>query len=221
MLSSNQINFMNIQNGYKIDSYFASKLDLPDPYSFRLEREFYLGGSLGDKLFEENTNNFIVDDTNSSYLTVNFSKNEQDTYKNFSFEIYDMSVNEEDIHGEISNIAAENTSIKIDGVSTPIKLFDLSKQVFDDTQRDGGGIDGTLPGAADGSEGSEPSIVYHSYIGTIIDGNYKYFLRFDGNLDINEISELSIINISSSTSTGIDQIVDLIKDIKFNDFIAL
>lgn len=214
------------EEGFKLDSYYSSKLDLPDPYSYRLERDFYPDTPQGNQLFQEAIN---VNDENTGkepYLSINFSKNEVNSYASFSYEIYDNTLTDADIKNRIDpDNLYKNETVKISfaGGQLDALLYELSERSVPEKPATDPAVS-TDPNSASGSSGSPGTQVapdicvdcinVSSYTLTFTANNNKYVLHISGSYTKEEAAAFAFTILNAGSTTELEAIMALLATVE-------
>lgn len=210
---------------YRLSGYDSSKVSTDQLYSYFKDRNFYCDSELCSKMYEDMNQVYEISDYEKSRILSTYFELSNDTsYSSINITVFNKVIADSEILNYFSGASSKEVSstININGKAYQAKTYEISYDY---------GISKSSPG----SEGEESpnqgssentSVVvdpmpieyqYKTYLIILSEGGKTYQLTLSGMKDISEIQKVTYSAYDSSTSTGVESIMKLIKDVKFDN----
>ncbi len=117
LLTKQKLSMILIE-GFDLQGAYSDRLDLPDPYAYQYDRQFYAAGQIGDKQYEDATRWLDTDQSNNPYLSSSFGN---DSGQYISVDVYAAGANSD--YG-LDFKSAVSKTLSVDGAAVTVEWLD-------------------------------------------------------------------------------------------------
>lgn len=114
-----------VPTNYSFSGYYSDMVELENPYSYRISREFFRDDELGNKMYKQEIENSQSSFESNTIYSITYTLNEGEIYKYVSIDTLDKNLTDTDLKQTygLKLEDGEIVKLKIDGTDKEARLF--------------------------------------------------------------------------------------------------